>query len=171
MLELGPSFEPHHGGTPAGPTSLSKARRRVGSQFVSQDRRRTTNATNHLAATPDTQPGRSVRPAPTPVSERRTRGSSRTSRLHASTPMLAIRACISSRTRLASSSLVILSVLHSPRGLRTITRKLSRLLLVPAAPGSTRRGAAIGAPRSCRWPADSAALASPRCGSRPIGPG
>src|SRR5918995_1869445 len=42
--------------------------------------------------------------------------------------MLSIRACVSSRTRLASSLLVILSARHSPRGFRTITRKLSRLL-------------------------------------------
>jgi hypothetical protein len=53
---------------------------------------------------------------------------SRISRLHASIPILSIRARVSSRTRVASSSLVILSARHSPRGFRTITRKLSRLL-------------------------------------------
>src|ERR687898_3372833 len=63
MLELLPSFEPHRGGTPAARTSLSKAKRGVGRQFVSEDPRRSTDATNHLAATPATQSGRSVPPA------------------------------------------------------------------------------------------------------------
>jgi hypothetical protein len=38
-----------------GPHLVSKARREVGSQFVSEDRRRSTDVTNHLAATPETQ--------------------------------------------------------------------------------------------------------------------
>jgi hypothetical protein len=41
---------------------VSKARREVGRQFASEDRRRSTDATNHLAATPTTQSGRSVSP-------------------------------------------------------------------------------------------------------------
>src|ERR671912_2827029 len=45
-----------------GPHLVSKARPEVGRQFASEDRRRTTDATNHLAATPATQSGRSVLP-------------------------------------------------------------------------------------------------------------
>src|ERR687898_1205794 len=58
MLELLPSFEPQRRNTD-GPHLVLKARPEAGKQFVSQDRRRTTDATNHLAATPDTQSGRS----------------------------------------------------------------------------------------------------------------
>src|ERR671912_1153093 len=50
-----------------GPHLVSKARREVGRQFASEDRRRSTDATNHLAATPATQSGRSERGAPTPI--------------------------------------------------------------------------------------------------------
>src|SRR5262245_32386130 len=47
-----------------GPHLVSKARREVGRQFVSEDRQRSTDATNHLAATPETQSGRSGAVAP-----------------------------------------------------------------------------------------------------------
>ena len=43
-----------------GPHLVSKAKREVGRQFVSEDRRPSTDATNHLATTPQTQSGRSV---------------------------------------------------------------------------------------------------------------
>jgi hypothetical protein len=90
----------------------------------------------------------------------------RISRLHASTPMLSYRARTSSRTHLAWSSLVILSVLHSPRRLRTITRKLSRLLRRSGGSRVKRRGDLQVHQKLLRLRMDLDACEVPVCGQR-----